>query len=304
MLARKNILVTGRAVPLQPDRCTGQQLVQGFREAGHNSYFYGCFYQQPFNFIGHKELQDISHWDLVIVTEMNDGMPGYERLFQYYKVKDVPRLYWDFDISYNEVSAWQRAGTVSYDGYLVGNKLFIDQFANKFNKPSLHLPYACSPTIHNRKPDVHKEHIVGFVGNITPERKPLLDIVHCVNGVFGDDMIKATNSLHTMVHINQSACKGLVPGRPWETSGCGTNLLMDRASYEDFREFITPELDGTAVSVFDSLDDIIRYKAACKDNLDKLSLYGEKLMHYMHSNHSYRNRANQILDWMTQQKLL
>lgn len=27
------ILVTGRAIPTQPDRCTGQQLVQGFREA-------------------------------------------------------------------------------------------------------------------------------------------------------------------------------------------------------------------------------------------------------------------------------
>ena len=102
------ILVTGRAIPSQPDRCTGQQLAEGFRQAGHECVFYGCFYGEPNNFLGVKEVQG-TDFDLVVVTEMNDGMWGYESLFNYYKLKDVPRLYWDFDVSYHPDVSFARA---------------------------------------------------------------------------------------------------------------------------------------------------------------------------------------------------
>jgi hypothetical protein len=301
---KKRILVTGRAIPQQPDRCTGQQLTHGFKEAGHEAYFFGCFYGQPMNFIGSKECQSMDKWDLVVVTEMNDGMPGYEPLFQYHKLKDVPKLYWDFDISYNEPFAWQRAGSHPYDGYLVGNKLYVERFADKFKKPSLHLPYACSPIIHRRIDGTLRNNIVGFVGNMTPERAMLLRNVHCVQGVFGDDLIKATNQLYTMVHINQNACKGLVPGRPWETAGCGVNLLMDRSSYEDFKEFIPEYLDGFAVRPFDDAEDIQKYIRDNQDNLQSLDKSGRLLMEYIHREHSYKNRAETILQWAKEQGLL
>ncbi len=298
------ILVTGRAIPQQPDRCTGQQLVYGFKEAGHEAYFFGCFYGQPANFIGSKECQSMDKWDLVVNTEMNDGMPGYEPLFEYYKLKDVPKIYWDFDISYNEPFAWQRAGSLRYDGYLVGNKLYVEKFAEKFRKPALHLPYACSPIIHKRVDGVLRNHVVGFVGNMTPERQALLQNVHCVNGVFGDALIRATNELYTMVHVNQNACKGLVPGRPWETAGCGVNLLMDRASYEDFKEFLAPELDGTAVVPFDNLEEIQKYIKYNQDNLAQLDASGKMLMEHVHTNHSYKHRAEAILKWAKEQGIL
>ncbi len=299
------ILVTGRAIPQQPDRCTGQQLVQGFREVGHEAYFFGCFYGQPNKLLGSQECQLVDKWDLVVVTEMNDGMPGYEPLFEFHSLKNVPRLYWDFDISYNEPFAWQRAGAQRYDGYLVANKLYVDKFATKFRKPALHLPYACSPTIHRRIDGLLRNHIVGFVGSITPEREALLQNVHCVNGVFGDDLITATNSLYTMVHINQNACKGLVPGRPWETTGCGINLLMDRASYEDFKEFLTPELLYMgSVTPFDSLEDIQKYIRNNHDNLSMLDATGKALMEHVHANHSYKNRAETIIQWVKQQGIL
>ena len=300
------ILVTGRAIPSQSDRCTGQQLVQGFREAGHEAHFYGCFYGQPSNFLGAKECQEVDKWDLIVATEMNDGMPGYEQLYEYYKLKDVPKIYWDFDVSYNENSAFQRAGAHRYDGYLVGNKMYVRKFAERFNKPSLHLAYACSPIIHRRKPIIDKKHLVGFVGTMTPEREKLIGNVHCVNGVFGEALIDATNELYTMVHINQDACKGLVPGRPWETAGCGTTLLMDRASYDDFVPFIEGAMDSCSVLPIDGPEDIEAFRKMYDNPTGRklLAERGEALMKYMHENHSYKKRAEVLLAWADAEDIL
>lgn len=91
------VLVTGRAIPHQPDRCTGQRLVEGFKEAGHDALFFGSFWNDPMRFLGSEECQGVDSWDLVVVTEMNDGGPGYEPLLEFHKIKDVPRVYWDFD---------------------------------------------------------------------------------------------------------------------------------------------------------------------------------------------------------------
>lgn len=298
------ILVTGRAIPTQPDRCTGQQLAEGFRQAGHECVFYGCFYGQPNPFLGAKEVQG-TDFDLVIVTEMNDGMWGYEALFSYFRLKDVPRLYWDFDVSYHPDVSFGRAGKISYDGYLVGNRFFVDEFAKKFGKPSLFLPYACSPQIHRRKPEVLKQSVLGFIGSMTPERKALLGEVRCVEGVFGEALIDATNELFFMAHVNQDACKGLVPGRPWETAGCGTNLLMDRASYEDFKPFIPNDLDD-AVLCFDEASEVKAFmdKYAFNYNYLELEQSGQRLMQHMHANHSYKCRAESILTWVKEQKIL
>lgn len=302
------ILVTGRAIPNQPDRSTGQQLVRGFEEAGHEATFYGCFYGQPHNFLGFKELQESSGYDLVIFTEMNDGMSGYQTLLQYHKLKDTPKLYWDFDVSYHRNVSIQRARSYNPDGYLIGNKYFFgpDGFG-ALNKPMLHLPYACSPTIHRRKPEVYKNSTVGFIGSITPERKPLLESVRCISGVFGEDLINATNELYVMVHINQDACAGLVPGRPWETAGCGTCLLMDRASYDDFMDFI-PEDVADAVMCFESQEDFHRiikeWEFCSSEQLLNLRKRGEKLMKHVHENHSYKNRAQEIIEWSKQAKIL
>jgi hypothetical protein len=307
------ILVTGRAIPQQPDRCTAQQLVYGFKEAGHEAYFYGCFYGQPTNFMGAKECQAIPKWDLVVVTEMNDGMPGYEQLFEYYKLKDIPKIYWDFDISYNEVFGWQRAGAHRYDSYLVGNKNYIHRFADKFKKPTLHLPYACSPIIHRKMPDVKKEFLIGFVGSLTEERKKTLEVmrgfanigteVFAGEGIFGDALIKATNRLRVMFHQNQQACAGLVPGRPWETTGCGTTLLMDRLSYNDFVDFLPQELHNNLYA-FDDEKDIMRWFTEFQDKPIELEMNGEALQKFMHQNHSYKNRAESIITFLKENKVL
>jgi hypothetical protein len=302
------ILVTGRAIPTQPDRCTGQQLAEGFRQAGHECVFYGNFYGQPKRFLGAKEIQE-TRFDLAVVTEMNDGMFGYHALFNHhFMLKDVPSIYWDFDVSYHPDVSYSWAGAANYDGYLVGNRYFLgaDEFG-RFGKPVLHLPYACSPQIHRRKPEILKQTVVGFIGSMTAERQSLLANVRCIEGVFGEALIDATNEFYTMVHVNQDACRGLVPGRPWETLGCGTSLLMDRASYEDFIEFI-PEYyrQYPTIQVFDSPLEIDRYIALMDspDARHNLQHYSDVFMKFMHSNHTYKNRAKRIMEWVKEQKIL
>jgi hypothetical protein len=299
------ILVTGRAIPLQPDRCTGQQLADGFRQAGHECVFFGNFYGQGSRFLGNDEVTD-QRFDLVVVTEMNDGMPGYRGLFQHWRLRDVPRVYWDFDVSYHPPISYARASEIVYDGYLVGNRYFLgEKEFGRFGKPVLHLPYACSPHIHRRKPDIAKTGIVGFIGSMTPERKAALGDISCVTGVFGEDLIDATNALFFMVHVNQDACRGLVPGRPWETAGCGTNLLMDRASYEDFKQFIPDDLDD-AVRCFDDASEIKAFidTHAVTTAQRQFEESGQRLMDYMHHYHSYRKRAEEIVTWVLQNDIV
>ena len=109
-----------------------------------------------------------------------------------------------------------------------------------------------------------------------------------------------------MLHNNQGACNRLPPGGPWDTSGCGTALLMDRTSYDDFIEFL-PERFHEDVFVYDNDRDVRawlkRYTGErSTDSLVELS--SERLMDYVHSNHSYKNRAERIIEWSTEQKIL
>ena len=291
------VLVTGRAIPHNPNGSTGEQLAEGFRQAGHECVFYGCYYGYPLNFIGYQEVQT-QHFDLVIVTEMNDGMPGYEPLFSYHRLRDVPRFYWDFDVSYHPDLSLKRAKTIPYNGYFVANRYFLGEFEKLGSV--LHLPYACSPQIHHRKRNIRKEHPLGFVGSITSEREILKNYAYCTEGVYGEALIDEINKIFVMVHINQQACKGLVPGRPWETAGCGTCLLMDRVAFDDFKPFIPEQFIGTAVNVFENLDNMDYYKDkySKEQYKDKAVDDGMSLMAYVHRYHSYKQRAEEILGWI------
>ena len=310
------VLVTGRAIPTQPDRCTGQELAEGFRQAGHECIFYGQFYGEWHRFLGAKEAQEMD-FDLIVVTEMNDGAPGYEPLFSHHRLKSVPRLYWDFDVSYHPDVSYGRATRINYDGYLVGNRYYLGPDAfGRYGKPTLHLPYACSPQIHRKMPDVKKAYHLGFIGSMTEERKRLVEFakngagrrgsIHAAEGVFGDDLIRQTNQYYVMFHNNQEACKGLVPGRPWETAGCGTTLLMDRTSYNDFMQFL-PETLHESVFVYDNDTDILawlNHYAMWDQRETSIEIHSDALMNYVHANHSYKNRAEEIIEWTQHQNIL
>ncbi len=307
------VLVTGRAIPQQPDRCTGQQLAEGFRQAGHDCTFCGNFYGEFHRWLGFEEATQ-KVFDLVVVTEMNDGGPAYTHLFDHIGLEDVPRLYWDFDASYHSAASFERAGRIKYDGYLVGNKLWWNAFAMQFGKPAMHLPYACSPQIHRKLTNVSKSYLLGFIGSMTAERKRLVEMckqttynsadVFAGEGIYGDDLVARTNSFRMMFHNNQNACKGLVPGRPWETAACGTTLLMDRTSYEDFIEFL-PEYLHEDLLVYNNDTDIHRILTAYKyHGHASLEMSGAALQSYVHANHSYKNRAERIIEWTMQEKIL
>ena len=304
------ILITTRLIPQNPSGCTGSQLARGFKSLGHDVTVYGNFYGQWNNFVGFKEVQS-QDFDLIIEMEMNDPGPKYSTLRNYYRLQDKPWLLWDFDISYNPQNNLNYAASQNFDAYLIGNKYFVDEFA-KFGKPVLHLPYACDTDKFKRIPN-QKRRLVGFVGSLTAERKQLMDAiariannshdVECATGVFGDELVKKTNEFYLMFHHNQEAARGLVCGRPFETTACGTTLMMDRTSYEDFTEFL-PEYLHNYLLVYDDETDIRRLVNEWKDKKATLDVYGEALMNYIHQNHSYRNRAKQILEFCDKEKLL
>jgi hypothetical protein len=309
------VLVFGRAIPAQPDRSTGQQLVWGFQEAGHEAVFCGNFYNEPYRWLGVHEATNES-FDLIIISEHNDGCPGYHDKLRLLNLKDTPILYQDYDVSYHPERSLQVAASYHADGYLVGNRYYVDKFADRFEKPALHLPYACSPKIHRKLDGVDKGYLLGFVGQLTDERKKLIEMatraadnmadIHHAEGIFGEALIEQTNRYRVMFHNNQDACKGLVPGRPWETTGCGTTLLMDRTSYDDFTALL-PESYHHDIFVYDNEDDIRKWLGAntrANRKESHLELAGESLMNYVHKNHSYKNRAEEIIIWTKEQKIL
>lgn len=275
--------------------------------------FYGNFYGEPYRWLGAAEATT-EQFDLVVVTEMNDGYPDYEGLFSHLNLSGTPRLYWDFDISYHPEASYARIAKIAYDGYLVGNRYYCgpDGFG-RLGKPVLHLPYACSPQIHKRLPDVDKNYTLGFVGSLTGERQRLIEIarraiynkawVHHAEGVFGDDLVRQTNEYRVMFHNNQEACKGLVPGRPWETTSCGTTLLMDRTSYEDFIQFL-PEHLHEDLFVYDGDDDVRMWMNRFNGTHASIELAGSSLMSYVQQHHSYKNRAESIIEWVKAEGIL
>jgi hypothetical protein len=297
------VLVTGRAIVKQPDRCTGQQLCQGFLQAGHEAVFYGNFHGYPNRWLGIKEATT-EDFDLVVATEINDGQPQLELNFMH--LKDVPIVYWDFDVSYNPEFAYQRAKFYKPNLLLVGNKYYVEEFAKRLEKPAYHLPYACSPQIHRRLDNIKREYLIGFVGSLTPERQRLIDVckqavynsasVFAGEGYLGEDLITKTNQMSIMFHRNQDACRGLIPGRPWETTGCGTTLMMDRISYEDFCDFL-PKCHHEDLLVYDNETDIRGLLSNWERKRATLDIMGEALMNYVHREHSYKRRAEQIIEW-------
>ena len=86
------VLVTGRCIPAQPDRCTSQQLTEGFLQAGHEAVFYGNFHGESHRYLGADEAAS-NEFDLLVIGEMNDGYPGYP--LNTLNLKGTPRLYWD-----------------------------------------------------------------------------------------------------------------------------------------------------------------------------------------------------------------
>jgi hypothetical protein len=73
--------------------------------------------------------------------------------------------------------------------------------------------------------------------------------------------------------------------------------MMDRTSYEDFIEFLPVHLHDYLL-VYDNDVDIRRLISQWTEKRATLDLHGEALMNYVHQNHSYKNRAESIIEWV------
>lgn len=296
------ILITGRVIPHQDKNSTGQQLCDGFRQAGYDVYFYGSYHDGTGRILGQDIIADPDSFDLVIYTEMNDGMPQYDLLLNKFQCS---KLYWDFDCSYNFPFALHRARMHNFDAYLVANYKYLDAWRYQFNnKPVLHLPYAFSAETHIELPDVKKQYLLGFVGTITHERKALFDKLECevdiATGLYAEDLVTRTNTHYTVLHRNQDLCEGLVPMRPWETMGCGSCLLMDEVAYDDFIRYIHDPDAREGIFMYRNEEDIITWVNRYNNSqigMEILEACGKRLAEYGRIKHTYRSRAESIVTW-------
>ena len=237
------VLITARGIPHQPHNATGQQLAEGFRQAGHEAIVYGNYYGEPYRWIGVEEATT-EKFDLIIISETNDGYPLYTGLLDYSNLKDTPVIYQDYDVSYHPEISLRRAKAYKPDAFLVANKYFLGEDGfSKFGKPVLHLPYACSPQLHRRVSEIQRQYLMGFVGSLTKEREELFNRcrnitnklcdIYVTTGIYAEELVRQTNQFSIILHLNQQACKGMIPMRPWESAAILIGATIYKAIFRN-----------------------------------------------------------------------
>ena len=86
----------------------------------------------------------------------------------------------------------------------------------------------------------------------------------------------------------------------------GTEKLwvsMDRASYNDFIAFLPPHLHDD-LFVYDTDNDLRRWIDQWQNQWESLQLGTQALMSYVHKHHSYKNRAERIIEWAQEEEIL
>jgi spore maturation protein CgeB len=158
------------------------------------------------------------------------------------------------------------------------------------NFKTFYLPNAYPNDIIGYLPNVKKIHDVGFCGNYV-NRKDWIDFIPKMKKdifVIGTDMVKAINSYK--IHFNRNMSND-INYRTFETLGCKTMLLTNET--ENLNKLF--EI-GKHLDIYTSKEDL----------LEKINFYlkNDKLREeitesgyiYVQKNHTYVNRAEQILN--------
>jgi spore maturation protein CgeB len=135
---------------------------------------------------------------------------------------------------------------------------------------------------------------VGFCGNWVNRA----DWINCIPNikkdimVIGDDMVNAINSYK--IHFNRNMADD-INGRTFETLGCKTFLLTNHTENLD-KLFNIGEHLITYTTKLD-LNDKIKYYLANSDIREKIAESG---YNHVKKNHTYNNRAQQIIEIIKQ----
>lgn len=286
-----NIVVAYRGMPHAPGRETGACLARAFRRLGHSVYEYGNYYQTA------RRISDGSvpfQPDLLVYCECNDADPQYEELRS---LRVQHRIYWDFDISTHPVRTLLFVWRMGFDLVFYANKLYEESF-KRLCPRSYFLPYAIDDEFHRKIPAMEKTVDIGLVGSPYPARIALIEALNraglkaqIFNGVYGENMVRLINSFKIHLNYNTSKTRGLLIGRVWETTGCGTLLLTQQ---EDFIDLFFE--DGKNVVMYrDAEDCITKARLLLADDRKREAIAQEGFI-LVHEHHTYVSRAKTMLD--------
>ena len=284
------IVVAYRGVPHARGWATGDCLVRALRRLGHKVYAYGNYYR-----CGEKLEEGTlpPRADLLIYCECNDHDPQYQELSCY---PAGCKAYWDFDTHMHPQATFDFVRAMRFDLVFFANKLYAEQFEALAAK-AVFLPYAFDDERFFPDPGASKTVEAALIGSPFPERLRFLEELHrrnlpvqLINGRYREHYVAAINELKVHLNYYPSGGRGLLVGRVWETIGCATLLLTERADFiEEFFE------DGKHLVLYSGEEecaDKLRYLLANDAERERIARQG-----WLHglSHHTYLARAQTIL---------
>jgi spore maturation protein CgeB len=165
-----------------------------------------------------------------------------------------------------------------------------------YNQKCYYLPNAYPDDLIYYKPEISKTVDVGFCGNWVNRQDWILSIPNIKKDimVIGDDMVNNINSFK--IHFNRNMADD-INYRTFETLGCKTFLLTNYTENLDKLFNIGEHL--VTYNTKEDLNDKIRYYLNNPDLLNKISNAGYE---HVRKNHTYLNRAYEILQIIKEYK--
>lgn len=272
------ILVSYRGIPQSPGWATGDCVVKGFRDLGHDVTAYGNYYQTP------RRLEDknvlAEDWDLFLFMECGDGDPVYTELAN---IRARKRASWFFDAALYPQNWLAILRHFEFDvNYIANSCMLYDNLKTEY------LPYAADD-LHVRSQS-HKYRAFGFIGSDRPDRQALASRLSFANvelksGIFRQEFIDYLAGSRYVINDIAGGGVGLIPMRPFEALAAGSAL-------------ITPKDDGVkALGLpcieYGSLDELV---SICRHLYDDNIIPDNSGQEAVLSNHMYRNRCTTILE--------
>lgn len=273
------ILVSYRGIPQSPGWATGDCVVRGFQELGHDVTPYGNYYQSQKRLESGDVLRD--DYDLFLFMECGDGDPVYTELA---RVRSRKRASWFFDAALYPQRWLEIVRLFEFDKNFMANSMMLyDNLNVEF------LPYAADP-LHVRPADHHKYRAFSFVGSDRPERRALAAQLEFANvelksGIFREEFIDYLAGSRYAINDIAGGGVGLIPMRPFEALAAGTAL-------------ITPKGDGVkALGLpcieYGSQDELV---SICRRLYDDNILPDSTGQDAVLRDHMYRHRCATILE--------
>jgi hypothetical protein len=230
----------------------------------------------------------VKDYDVVFVMENYDQQ---QWLPDFSKVKKL-KVFWSIDshcvlgqhVFFSKIS--------KFDIHLNSTEGYLKNFTRHSSK-CLWFPNAYPDDLIDHRPHVQKVHGLGFCGSMISDRVKWLDSinqhipVHRDVFVIGDAMVDALNSYK--IGLNKTLADD-INYRVFETMGTKTLLLTNMVPMMD--RLVTPDKHMVSYASFEELIEKAKYYLA---NPEKTSEIAEAGYNHVKANHTYYERAKQLL---------